>query len=428
MLSWNPIAPSKNPSWQVPASKRGQVAAERIPMITPRLANAPESPIVKIVYTLSETGRKLSLLTGGNGRRFQFVRLPVTKELLDLATVTETGKAFIFLTPHIPKDVGILGDQQSCDLAGLANANFQFTCPRRKAIVEGYNFQFEARLVTLDHEWPTDILAPRFDYDKPFTPDEISAYILSIPQGNAEALQAAEALAAEKNKENTEFRRQQQRFGGAKLSEWLASPYLSGRVISEHPDGSGEVELERFGNSTSLKVSLDATDLKVFVAKRDDRRQAAKDEQDARDRQKIKDMEARVSPAIKERDDWINKHGSRRLRLALTHGLINTLKNVLEEERIAHDIGPTWISLRKLTPGIKQNEILNPQENHLAELDETLAEWPKCNVRLRSVQQLSQGAIIIRSTNPWRIALMMDAPWDEEVTLVRFLTDNGDSQ
>jgi len=223
MLSWNPIAPSKNPSWQVPASKRGQVAAERIPMITPRLANAPESPIVKIVYTLSETGRKLSLLTGGNGRRFQFVRLPVTKELLDLATVTETGEAFIFLTPHIPKDVGILGDQQSCDLAGLANANFQFTCPRRKAIVEGYNFQFEARLVTLDHEWPTDILAPRFDYDKPFTPDEISAYILSIPQGNAEALQAAEALAAEKNKENTEFRRQQQRFGGVKLSEWLAS-------------------------------------------------------------------------------------------------------------------------------------------------------------------------------------------------------------
>jgi hypothetical protein len=48
---------------------------------------------VKIVYSLSEKGRKASLLAGGDGKRVQTIEAPATKELLELADVGDSGEA-----------------------------------------------------------------------------------------------------------------------------------------------------------------------------------------------------------------------------------------------------------------------------------------------------------------------------------------------
>jgi hypothetical protein len=177
--------------------------------IIPTNATIIQDPTVTVVYSLSEAGRKYSLLNHGDGHHFQFIILHATKELLDLATITESGEAYIFLNPHIPYDVGPLGNQYGWDLIKLRQAGFQFSCPRRKAIVRKHNLKWEGVLVALDHESP-DTLAHHFDYDKPFTSNEIATYVLSIPKENTDALQAAEKIASEKNKEEEVFYKQQQ--------------------------------------------------------------------------------------------------------------------------------------------------------------------------------------------------------------------------
>ena len=92
-----------------------------------------------------------------------------------------------------------------------------------------------------------------------------------------------------------------------------------------------------------------------------------------------------------------------------------------EEERIAHDIGPEWIALHKIRPGIKENDVLNPQEDHLEVLYAAQKLWPQCNVRMRSTRRLNAS-----ESTDWRVTLMMELPWNQNRTIVRFLTDEDE--
>lgn len=49
----------------------------------------------KVVYLLNEEGRKESLLSGGDGKKIQILYAPITKELLDLASVDKNGEAIV---------------------------------------------------------------------------------------------------------------------------------------------------------------------------------------------------------------------------------------------------------------------------------------------------------------------------------------------
>ena len=60
---------------------------------------------VKILYLLSEEGRKQSLLSGGDGKRIQEITAPISKEILDLASVDENGNATL--------KIGYTGDGNS---------------------------------------------------------------------------------------------------------------------------------------------------------------------------------------------------------------------------------------------------------------------------------------------------------------------------
>lgn len=66
---------------------------------------------VKIIYSLSEKGRKASLLAGGDGNAEQIIESPATKELLELARVKDNGEALLNLDSYWvyaePKIVGV---------------------------------------------------------------------------------------------------------------------------------------------------------------------------------------------------------------------------------------------------------------------------------------------------------------------------------
>ncbi len=374
---------------------------------------------IEVVYTLSEAGRKLSILTGGNGRRFQFVIVPATEELLRLATVTETGEAYIFLNPHIPNDVNVLGSEHGWDLVKMAQAGFQFPCPRRMSVVECINFQYTAQLVPLDYKSPT-VQPVSFDFEMPFSTDALLAYLLDLNRYHIKSLEEDIAVAEWKQKEYDKTLRKERLFGGAKLSEWLVSPGLLGEKASvELPDGSSYVFLQQ-QDENNLRVLLDSTNLSVFIKENDRRRKAQLDLENETLRQIARENKEKEEAAIEERKVWIQNFGSRRLQAALATGLLNPMKTVYNEERIAHDIGPAWLAHNQLRAGRVENDVLNPVLAHLEELLECQNKWPQCNVRLRSTRALATYA---SSTPVWRVTLLMEAPWDNNLTLIRFLTD-----
>lgn len=49
----------------------------------------------KVIYLLNEEGRKQSLLSGGDGKRMQELEAPISKELLELASVDDKGNVVI---------------------------------------------------------------------------------------------------------------------------------------------------------------------------------------------------------------------------------------------------------------------------------------------------------------------------------------------
>jgi hypothetical protein len=366
---------------------------------------------VTIVYTLSEEGRKTSLLQGGDGRRFQYANVPATQAILDQATVTDEGQAYIFLNPYIPNDVIVLGSDKGWPLVKMVQAGFNFQCNRRKATIERTGFKNRGLLVPLDYclHFPKNC-SVAFDFDAPFTMEEIVEYVLAIESINAQRLQQAEILADNKNIED-------RRWGGTKLAEWLSHPQLLGQCcesICNDPDGSTQVELQHDDGSSSIKVYLGPTDLTVFLAERDRRLQIIQEK--ARQHQAQIGLEQ--TRIIEERDAWIANFGSHRLQLGLAEGLIYTMRSVLNEERIAHDLGSAWAPASKPQATLVENGILNPKELHLEELRTTRLMWPDGNVRLRSVHYDSHGVAL---PDTWVVALLMEAPWDSDLTVINFL-------
>lgn len=57
---------------------------------------------VKLIYRLSDAGRKASILTGGDGRQEQVVEVPITEELMSLTHVHTAGDiAPIYVGFHV---------------------------------------------------------------------------------------------------------------------------------------------------------------------------------------------------------------------------------------------------------------------------------------------------------------------------------------
>lgn len=346
----------------------------------PADARPTDGPIIHIVYTLSEKGRKISLMTGGDGRRFQYVITPATPELLKIATVHDTGSAWIYLTGVIPNDIAILGRDYGLELGKHPSP----PCPRRKATIHHENFTREALLVPLDFERPgQDHL---FDYDKPFLAWELLEYIGKIEFENLEALREAALLADKANKEQDTYFLEQRRIGGAKLSEWLTHPDQLGHVKNHGPAGYHLVAIN--GDD----CYLDDIDIKVFTAEIDKRQQQRDDTRKARE---LSEHQA----FVEERNSWIANNGSVRLKKALQAGLLDTLTSVVEEERIKHTLGPEWIIVRRLLD-FGTNDILNPHETHIDELLKLQAAWPKCNVRLCSTRGHFAGLPLLTGAPP----------------------------
>lgn len=121
---------------------------------------------------------------------------------------------------------------------------------------------------------------------------------------------------------------------------------------------------------------------------------------------------------------WISIHGSEKLRLALASGSIENVQDQYNEERLARDIGPTWLPLSKIRPGLMGKEVSNPSESQLQELVQLQQQFPACHPRLR----LTRPAIGSSNdpSNDWRVTLLMEVPWNDNVTVIRYLTDPGE--
>lgn len=68
------------------------------------------SKMCKIFYELSEKGRKESLLSNGDGKKIQCIETPITKELLNIETVSvdENGEAKLHVGRFSPKSEAVL--------------------------------------------------------------------------------------------------------------------------------------------------------------------------------------------------------------------------------------------------------------------------------------------------------------------------------
>src|SRR5712691_8826273 len=80
--------------------RRPELVSEPLPL----KADGARKLTVEALYTLSENGRKASLLNGGNGRAVQELTLPVPANRLHLVTVDAEGVARLKLQPRYQLD------------------------------------------------------------------------------------------------------------------------------------------------------------------------------------------------------------------------------------------------------------------------------------------------------------------------------------
>lgn len=113
--------------------------------------------------------------------------------------------------------------------------------------------------------------------------------------------------------------------------------------------------------------------------------------------------------------DWIQAHGSARLRLAVEAGMTNNIHTAYRDERIATELGAGWMVWTAM-PEPDSNERLNPTEGELRALLAARARWPQGSVRLRHVGGEDEEGI-----THWRPALLMDCPWNPDIDVACYV-------
>jgi hypothetical protein len=80
----------------------------------------------RIIYSLSEKGRKASILAGGNGKEKQELETDITPELLELAEVTREGDVVLNLSRTRPNTAIINSDGtiEKCYMSSAGNNTF----------------------------------------------------------------------------------------------------------------------------------------------------------------------------------------------------------------------------------------------------------------------------------------------------------------
>ena len=72
----------------------------RLHVLGPTSTTTPQTVRVRAVFRLSETGRRASLLSGGNGRRRQRLAFRMPASRMHLVHVDHGGTAFLKLRPR----------------------------------------------------------------------------------------------------------------------------------------------------------------------------------------------------------------------------------------------------------------------------------------------------------------------------------------
>jgi hypothetical protein len=140
---------------------------------------------VAIVYRLNAEGRKASLLTGGDGKELQVIRVPVTPELLALAEVREDGSAWIYAT-------GFAAREEEPAIGREIDRHANYSYHWLPSIIEFYAAkEGEVRREEASHY--TDLRAKE-SLSAP--PADVVAWVLGIPAANEERKASASASAS----------------------------------------------------------------------------------------------------------------------------------------------------------------------------------------------------------------------------------------
>lgn len=263
---------------------------------------------ITITYTLSEVGRRASLLAGGDGRRDQAVQVPVTPELLAQASVDLDGHATI--------------DMRQNGYAAIAT----------RATVE-----YESVVLRVDAQ------------DAPIA--DPAAWVLDLARRQAEIVGAAkaevEAMVAARRRDEEEAIAKKTQATRAEIAKWLASdPRASQQSGATTPWWVGDSKVQ-------IEYAEDPDAIRAEARRRNDLQAAA--------------VAAAEAARIADRDTWIRAHGSDRLKKCLDLGLIDKCAGVYRDERLAHDF-PGWIVDCDETA--EESEIRNPSIEALAVLEE----------------------------------------------------------
>jgi hypothetical protein len=339
---------------------------------------------IAISYSLSEAGRRASILAGGDGKSNQTVYAPACLELLGVASVAISGEATVQLRAkgaYAQLDAPLSAEDAAA--MALAEAAADKAAAVAKRIADTLAWREAARsylsspTTTTYFESHGNIgLHPAgYASETDCTPEELAAV----------KAEHTRRVQAERDTNTAQLR--------AELPRWMAGE-ISG--FSSAPSTSGLSDGE-----------------KVMIAAEYERRE-----------QKAKtDKLAAEKAKIDERDAWIRAHGSPRLVKGLELGQLKAMGSVYRDERIAHDLGSEWIAWGA-APEPDDNDLLNPSESALDALAAAKTKWPKSDSRLCSVGGMDKRGY----DHDWRPALMIDGPWDASVTAIMYVDESGDAR
>jgi hypothetical protein len=389
---------------------------------------------IHVLHTLSEEGRKASLLSGGNGHYMQLITYCLysrgghEKELMRLARVHEDGQIIIYLTDWNPSDdtivsfghlaAGTIGDINRL-IANVKKCDGKRS-PRRvvQMVLGGAGRMAEASLVPLNHESQARRFDMRkYDYDQPFDDDTMLSYLLSLEAEQARQLEVAQAEANRKNLEILDNFKQEQMKGRTRLLEWLQRPgepavifdSLDYGPVSANPWGA------MFGGDPH-KYPLDEDSYVVMKEEHDRRIQETKD-RDARTAQARHEADLTVIAAKRaDMDLWVARKGSKHLRDLFKAELYDSAIPQYHEERASKvkpgkNEGFQWSPVKKDL--ITESEVYKPKGEEVARLLEIRAAFPEARVRLSKLNWKHGPSI-----EPTRFSLVTECPWDDELVLV----------
>lgn len=168
--------------------------------------------------------------------------------------------------------------------------------------------------------------------------------------------------------------------------DWIFSGW--GDDVSPNPDSE----------SVTCAISELPSDLRGAV--RDEKMRREKDE---------KARKAAAEQAVRDkRDAWIASHGSDRLKKGLAAGLIDSMRGIYRDERIAVDLGAGW---KVWCDENESDDILNPLEDEINALLEAQRNLSDSDVQLVSASDGTR----------WHHALKMTCPWDSSFSVICYL-------